>query len=154
MKKRLLPLVLFGTIGSLKSQSLVSASGGIYQDSELQIEWTLGEMRNEQFSSPDFSVSEGQQQNAMNVVTLIKDFNESSGVNIYPNPTLGTLQLKNGSNQPLSFTLIGPNGQTLKEGTFNETKTLFLQDHPNGVYFIRIQDPVSQLTNSFNIIKN
>ena len=75
---------------------------------------------------------------------------EISGLNVYPNPSNGIVNIEIEGNQTLSVQVNDVVGKLISETTINSNTTLNLQDLEKGVYFVTVSD--SETSNTTKII--
>ena len=75
---------------------------------------------------------------------------EISGLNVYPNPSNGIVNIEIEGNQTLSVQVNDVVGKLISETTINSNTTLNLQDLEKGVYFVTVSD--SEKSNTTKII--
>jgi polyhydroxybutyrate depolymerase len=71
-------------------------------------------------------------------------FNEQ--LNIHPNPTTGSIRIRNNLIQPISYVLISAQGLLLDSGEFNTDQSqIDLSSYPSGMYFLKTPDQVHRI---------
>lgn len=88
--------------------------------------------------------------------TEVTDTNEAlpTPVTVYPNPATSQITIQAGDLQKgWNFSLYSSQGQLVKSGTFSGQCVVSVDTYPDGIYFIRIQDPQGKLTNQRIIIQ-
>ncbi len=66
--------------------------------------------------------------------------NELVQVNIYPNPSNGTLRVNNSNNANLKFSITDVTGKIILEQKLSNGISNLNLDYPNGIYFLKITD--------------
>ena len=83
----------------------------------------------------------------------IKDVNSSFIVDVFPNPTNGTIKIVSNINTETNYSIFNINGQNVKSGNINsKLEFIDLSDLISGIYFIKIKNINGNLIKK--IIKN
>lgn len=90
---------------------------------------------------------------AYNCTASLEDQLLASGLEIYPNPTRGILQIRNNSDQTLeSYEIYDISGRQILEGEFDDdlsTKEFNTSSLASGVYFIKVNSNVASAAKQF-----
>ena len=71
---------------------------------------------------------------------------EIAGLNVYPNPSNGIVNIELEGNQTFLVQVIDVVGKLISEENINSNTTLNLQDLERGVYFITVSDSETSQT--------
>lgn len=83
------------------------------------------------------------------LTSTISEFTYKNQIKIYPNPTLGTLNIE-GIKLPVELTIRNINGQIILNQNL-ESKLLNFDKYPNGIYFISLKN--NKRIETFKIVK-
>jgi hypothetical protein len=137
MKKTSLLMLLSMGLGYSYGQSItpsvVNSTGGSFTDGNAQLSFSIGESSIFTKSTVDGIVTEGVFQPKVSLITVISN-NNSTSIEIYPNPTTDILFIKGESCS--TYQLINMKGSTLKSGTF--AKSLNITELSQGVYILKL----------------
>ena len=160
MKKLLLLVLLFQAAwtSNILAQLLqvVASSGGIYQEDEINMTWTMGETVIATFSAAGNILTQGFQQPGI-VVTAVKSIEGLPyTVEAYPNPTddLLLIQLKNAEVQYFKYLFYDMNGKVLEQKKLESNITAInMKNYPAGLYLLRVMKSEMEIK-TFEIIKH
>ena len=151
-------MLLFLSAGALTAQlQVISSAGGVAENSNGSISWTLGETVAGTLEGSDGIIDQGFQQSNLEVTTAVEgpdDLDIQTAA--YPNPVQNqlTVEVQNQENLALHFQLFDLNGKLLQEEPVEASKfTLNLSEHPAGQYILQIRSD-QELIKSFNIVKH
>ncbi len=159
--KRLLILVLLfqaAWTSNIQAQLLqvIASSGGICQEDEINMTWTLGETVIATLSAADNILTQGFQQPGI-VVTAVKSLEGLPyTVEAYPNPTddLLLIQLKNAEVQYFKYLFYDMNGKVLEQKKPESNITAInMKNYPAGLYLLRVMKSEMEIK-TFEIIKH
>lgn len=87
------------------------------------------------------------------LVTNLKQVNSSTEIKVYPNPANDVLNI-NVSNRFVldSYIIFDRHGRTVQDGSFNETKQVFIGKLPTGIYLLQIHSKTGS-TQNIKIVK-
>lgn len=127
---------------------LIATAGNFYNNSEISLSWSLGEVITETFSNESYSLTQGFQQSKLDAVGIEPfDAVPKNEFKLYPNPTTGKFKIDlkpdvlhmQGEYWVQVFDVRGEIICT--EIVKNYPHELTIEDKPNGLYFIRIIYP-------------
>jgi hypothetical protein len=127
----------------VKAQSVspeVVANGGDYfENSQVSVSWTVGEIAVETYIGSNNILTQGFQQPLLGVSSIVEnpDFN----VNVYPNPALNYVKVElDDQNLPAVLLVYDINGKLVKNLNLNENITeINIEGLNKGTYIIRLQ---------------
>lgn len=164
MKNLTVLVVLMVFVLTLPAQSIerkvISSSGGVFTNLDLKIFFTVGELSPHYFSNSNLIVSQGFQQNNVNITSLVEN-NTNLEVSAYPNPTNDFLQIELESKDQIeiTFEIMDIQGKRVIHSTPNfsfqgKGKTLIdVSELPNGSYLILLFNNAQKI-GDLKIIKN
>jgi len=148
MSRFYLTMVLFGFLFPVtaQQQSLLSTAGGFYQNSEINVSWSLGEPVTETFSKESYTFTQGFQQSKLEPVGVIEPKIVSTlTIEVFPNPTQGLVFVKLYSelippeSLPNRYTLYDIRGKLLAEEPIKEPQfPIDLNRFIGAVYYLRL----------------
>jgi hypothetical protein len=135
------------------AQELISTAGDVFSGTSLQIEWSLGETTIDSYSDGDVLLTQGFHQ-----PELIHADIPDTLVKIYPNPFdlsfYIDLEEIESENNHFSMVLFDMGGRIVfAQDIVMGTNEILTEDIPDGVYFLKLFDPKSNLLKSVKIIK-
>lgn len=135
------------------SQEVLTSAGGVFQNSTVNLCWTLGEPVIETFTKNDVILTQGFHQTRL-VATSIFTFSVSDAIKISPNPTSGLLLVEVDSPGLAKFAvLFDVSGNPLLRKNLDKDRTeIDFRDYPSGNYLLKIEE--SRVTlKIFKVIK-
>lgn len=158
MKRFLFSLILFCSIHYSVAQSLspqiISSSGTSFTNGSNQLDWTLGELSTSSLTNGSNSLSQGFHQGNLNV-TSIDNFDDTYGLNIFPNPAIDLLQVQfEKANKTNLIELYSTEGKLLlTQESKNETLCqIDMSKYDIGTYLIKIHNKNTK-GKSYRIVK-
>jgi hypothetical protein len=149
MKKHILILVMIAVTSVTWSQSTTVTAGGDHATTEGGISFSIG--------IPVYTYSEGNNgsvtqgvQHTYEIENLSTAEFATLSVNVYPNPTVGTVTLE--YDGTFSYRLLDSRGAVLSEGYGEHGIKLEMYSLPASVYYLVVTDEKN--SSSFKIIKN
>ncbi|MBK9271039.1 MAG: T9SS type A sorting domain-containing protein [Saprospiraceae bacterium] len=97
--------------GQKLAPQVVANAGAVQKAGNFSIEWTLGEMATESFSSGNSKLTQGFHQGNL-LISSVGDL-ELEGIKVYPNPVSEQLVVENNSGKEVRFELIDMNGRLI-----------------------------------------
>jgi Secretion system C-terminal sorting domain len=135
MKKILILISFLFALQFAQSQSVMSSAGQVTTNNSHSVSYTVGETI-VNTTIGEKIVTQGFQQPKIKLITSNNDIGEATDFEIYPNPTLAILHIKNANNIS-KIEVINALGQTLFS-TDKRVENIDLSDYPNGSYFVRM----------------
>lgn len=128
---------------SVKSQNVdqyVISNFGLYQENtNTSISSTLGEIAIKTLTSTDFILTQGFQQGAIKVNTLIDEKDFTLKIKVYPNPVTHSLIIE--SDKESLYELYNINGQKiLTINKSNPTEIIDFSNYSSGIYLLKINN--------------
>lgn len=111
MRKLKVSLLFLIISQSAYTQSIVGNAGEEFSSSSGRLSWTLGEPVIETVSSTSNILTQGFQQDYLNILNVLEHFNLDD-LNIYPNPTRDVLYIR--SKDHLQIFIFSTDGKKLK----------------------------------------
>lgn len=159
MKKLLLLVLLFQAawISNIQAQltQVIASSGGIYQEDEINMTWTMGETTVLTMSSGDLMFTTGFLQPVLIVSSIGPDDDLPFEIKAFPNPTNGCVEveLKESPTSNITFSLYDAGGRKLLHIHPENSKTrIDLGSYANGLYLLKVLQAEKEIT-TFEIIK-
>ena len=142
----------------LQGQHTVTATGGSATGSGGSVTYTAGQVTYQTFTGSNGSIIQGVQQPwEISTITAIENTEGISlEMNVYPNPTGGSLKLivKSFDHKNLRFRIYDMNGLLLQDKKIESEETeIFLQDYSSSMYFLKVINN-KQEVKVFKVIKN
>jgi len=146
-------------ISNAQEQEVISSAGDHYQNSNVQISWTIGEISTETATDGNNIITQGFHQTNLTVTKIKEDYtNEiNASINIFPNPTseVANIKLTNVDISTFMFELNDNKGKTIIKKKFeSETELINFSQYAASIYYIRIYNQEGTYTNTFKVIKN
>jgi hypothetical protein len=135
------------------AQELISAAGDVFSGTSLQIEWSLGEIMIDSYGDGDVLLTQGFHQPELTHVDI-----PDTLVKVYPNPFdlsfyIDLDEIESESNH-FSMVLFDMGGRIVfAQDIVMGTNEILTEDIPDGIYFLKLFDPKSNLLKSVKIIK-
>jgi len=149
--------VLFYCIMSAQSPSfqLVSSSGDSFSNSNYQLNWSIGELQTESFTSSELSLTQGFHQGNFTITAVNQVEGLQFDITAYPNPASDFIILKveNFEIENLNFCITNMQGEKLQvEKMSSNNQQINFSNYKVGTYFITLNRN-NQFIKSFQIIK-
>ena len=127
----------------LQGQQTVTTTGGTATGSGGSVTYTAGQVTYQTFTGSNGSIVQGVQQPwEISTITAIENTEGISlEMNVYPNPTGGSLKLivKSFDHKNLRFRIYDMNGLLLQDKKIESEETeIFLQDYSSSMYFLKV----------------
>ncbi len=139
------------------STELISTAGNYFTNSEYQLEWTVGEVITEQFSSDEFVLTQGFQQGDVEVTAINEISSENFDIKIFPNPATDFLSVvSNEKNIDFKISISDITGKkiiNLSEKNISNTFQINISDLTSGIYFLKIVSSLNKNLKIYKIIK-
>lgn len=139
------------------SPELITTSGDNFKNSNVELDWSIGEIMIETYSNTENSLTQGFHQSKYDVTTSV---DEISGIDfkikIFPNPTsdLINLQIVGNINQNLTYELIDLQGKVLIKNSVNKTKKqINMSRFSQNMYLLKITTENGKQVSIFKIQK-
>lgn len=150
-------LLLFIGLAGIYAQEVIPATGGEASGSGGSASYSVGQTVYTTVQGTNGSLAQGvQQPYKISIVSGMEELGINLYVSVYPNPTIGFLQLiiENKSLKDFSYQLYDMNGKLLenKKTTNNETSVVISNFLP-GIYFLKVIEGNKEVK-TFKIVKN
>jgi len=137
----------------LRSQEIITASGGFDNANNFNISWTVGEPVSETVSTGDNTLTQGFQQSKIIITTKIINPEINFRIHSYPNPSNECIVLYVEKTSGLSYKLYDLYGKLMFHNNIeNSYSKIFLNELPSAIYFLKVADKNKEYM-SFKIIK-
>ena len=134
---------------------LVSSSGGHYEGSSYQLDWSIGEVAVETYTGTTYTLSQGFHQNTYTVTAVKKLKFDNVEITAYPNPTSDFITIKNSDKlqKDLTVEVADIQGKIyLIEKYTSDKKKVNFAKFSAGMYFLNVKLKGTTIK-SFKIIK-
>ena len=155
MKKALLGMFFMGVMMAGIAQSSIVATGGEATGSGGSVSFSVGQIAVQTNGDGTTTISEGVQQPYEISVVGVDDYPTITlNATVYPNPTLGNLQLTmNNLQLKGEVRVYDANGKYLfMKKIENETTFFDLSDYAPGIYYLNVYSD-KQMLKSFKVVK-
>lgn len=155
-------LILLTTMTTVKSQSVVGVTGSSYTDSQLQIEWSIGELAITTLQAGETILTQGFLQPYYTMSYVRLDRQVITDLKAFPNPCkdLISLSFSDASEQDVSIKITDVLGRPLETAMLHRhfsDKHFFdinLSHLPSGVYVFSLLDARKEVLQSVKVIKS
>ncbi|MGP8215379.1 MAG: T9SS type A sorting domain-containing protein [Bacteroidia bacterium] len=130
-----------GTTGTLKPD-VITTTGGYYANSAGSLSWTMGEPISETVSDTTNTLTQGFQQGAYSVVSVVNESTQSTiNISVYPNPVTSLLNIRSDSSDPFRAEIIDLEGNIIDERLFeNGQGQIDLSNLSDAMYLLGVYD--------------
>lgn len=136
----LLSLMLLGVFiaeSQTLTSSVISVAGGFENTpSGMSLSWTIGEPIVDPLRSGDVVLTQGFQQPDLKLSTAFTDPGFEAVLTVYPNPTMGYLQMETDFKQEIRYRLMDISGKLIDEGSWKQQHIIDVHALPAGPYAI------------------
>lgn len=120
---------------------ILASSGDVFDNGNISLQWTLGEIIVGQKSTTQLQLDEGFQQFfETDMSTAVSNLTLDASVELFPNPAIDKLTLLIGSDKSYRYTIINLDGKRLVNGLVSKEKILEISTLPAGGYLIEIRN--------------
>jgi len=146
-------------VSNAQEQEVIGSAGDHYQNSNVQISWTIGEISTETATDGNNIITQGFHQTNLTVTKIEEDYlnNVDANISIFPNPTseMANIQLTNVDISNFTFELNDNKGKTILKKKFeSETEVIDFSQYAASIYYIRIYNREGTYSNTFKVIKD
>lgn len=157
MKQLILPIVLLFLSLSIMAQELVSTAGGSAKTSDIQMDWSIGEIATETLESNEVTVTQGFHQPLTVISTSIEEW-ENTNFNfvLKPNPTKDFVQItfQHESLETVDIYIFSISGKLIQHRkNMMSGSELDLTGFGSGEYVIHLSDK-KDIVKTYKVIKN
>ena len=161
---KLIQIVLFSSIFILQSLSaqtisrnVVASAGDHFISLNSQLEWTLGEVSIETFTSSASQLTQGFHQTNL-IISTVQVGREIPGIEIFPNPVTSVVNIRNLGEQSktLEVSLYNVEGKLLQTKSLAggmEVHTLSMNEYAAGIFFLRVKSSDQVELKNYKIYK-
>jgi len=151
-------LISYSTIAQNFSPDVISSAGETFQNNEVQLDWTLGEVMTATLENNTNILSQGFQQPYLEITSINKLSSAFGNIKIFPNPTHDWINfdLTLNQNTTVLIRLFDTNGKLIWENKKQETlitDKLNLKYFSSGNYILNFSCDKEQFSQSFQILK-
>ena len=142
-------------LGQNISLQLISSAGDKYSSNSTQIDWSLGEISNENYSNFQTQITQGFHQSNFIVTTVDQYDNMDFNFQVYPNPVTKQLYVKtmNFKEYNLFYEIVDIKGQIVKMSNITQSQQeISFTNNIAGIYFIYIKQN-NQTLKTFKLLK-
>ena len=152
-KKSLLVLLGFSIRLITNAQEVITTSGGSMTNSNVLVNWTIGEPITATASNNLSAVTSGFNQPILKIETSVENIENNFDVTVFPNPTSQFVTINCGGQLPVNARILTLNGTLLFAKRLKDNPLqLDFSNFESGVYIIEIADK-SGKSNAFRIVK-
>jgi hypothetical protein len=133
---------------------IISPAGGNGGNSDVSVDWSVGQVAISTLVSDQAILTQGLLQENILITSIGLPSENLPEIRVFPNPTIGDLNITISDNKPLIYNLTDLNGKLLLNGQCKDTENIIdLKDLPVGEYILNISDKTAQNANSYKITK-
>lgn len=130
--------ILFFTSQYLNAQQLTSSVGNSFKNTDLQVDFALGEIAIATFQQGNTQLSQGMMQPTYQIsVTANETFDKAFSLKAFPNPTSGWLQIETDFDAFDNFFVSDSQGKMVFQSQF-QYQPIDLSFLPKGIYFLQL----------------
>ena len=117
--------------------SLLSSGGEFFEDSQISLEWSIGEVLMQSLIVEDIDLQGGFIQKVdSETSTAISTFSLDTEIILAPIPTIDMLAIKTSSESSFQFLILDVVGQLVDRGIFKTNMDVDLTELEPGIYFL------------------
>jgi len=137
------------------SHIFINSITGSFQGQEINVSLTIGELVVDQFDFGSISLGSGSAIHASTDLVTALENDPNSLLQIYPNPTLGLLNIEFDASSVNEYKveLLNSNGKLLDSRILYETSNIELDTYPQGIYLVKIQNLSTGVITGHKIMK-
>jgi hypothetical protein len=141
-------------IHSQFAQELISSSGESIKNSDVQVDYSIGEIMIDTYSGDEIIITQGLHQPVITITDITDNKIKNMDIKLYPNPTSSILNIElNDIQKEKYYSLTDINGKLLfKDKILNMTESLDISNLLSGVYILKLTTN-AQIIKSYKIIK-
>lgn len=157
---RITGIILIGSVFHLHAQSISSSIYSNAGDHKVMpgysLQYTLGELSTQTYTTPQNILTEGFHQGTL-TISAIDDLTASSGIRIFPNPSVSNLFIAyekfSPETQVTLFDMLGRVIMVSNKKVENHVLSLDISNLAQGSYIVQINDGYNQKQYNYTIIK-
>lgn len=154
MKKFQLFLFLSAYILNIQAQELVSSSGSSFQNGNLNLSWSLGEMMIDTYSQSNGTLNQGFHQASYTITKINQNLETTQIIKVFPNPIINFFIVEV-NHDNCNYELVDVTGAVIKQGSLLNGKTRIDASYfSKNVYFLRIKSNDKKINEIYKIAKN
>lgn len=136
--KKIFFYILFFTTQYLNAQQLTSSVGNSFKNTDLQVDFALGEIAIATFQQGNTQLSQGMMQPTYQVsVTANETFDKAFSLKAFPNPTNSWLQIETDFDAFETYFVSDSQGKIVYQSSF-QYQAIDLSFLPKGIYFLQL----------------
>ena len=134
------------------SQEVISTQGSSYENTMFKLDFTVGEVLINEYVIGSVTVAQGFHRPLWGIVGIRDNFNDVN-INVFPNPTSSSLNIKTSEIVKVDYMLVDSKGVSVLKGSVKEEHTLIeLNFLSPGIYFLIFKKGIKKLK-SITILK-
>lgn len=155
MSSKILLLIaaVFMTAPAL-SQETISTSGSSMSNAAVHVNWTIGDIVGETFTSSAISLTSGFNQPSLKLITATETITDNLEALLYPNPTSQLLNIAYDGNLPLTYKVCTVTGIILHTGAIaGPAFQLDFTGNAPGIFIVELIQANGRM-NRYRIVKH
>jgi hypothetical protein len=144
----------YGCFSQQISKSVIGVAGGNFVSDANTLTYNIGESVIGTMTSDSIQLGSGYLPSLDVSALSVQDMSLDKEIEIYPNPTTHSLNIKNEKMLPLDITVLDVHGKNILKSTSHENLLIDVSGYKNGSYFLLIKNQHTNTTNSYQFIKN
>ena len=154
MKNQIIIIFLFCGISILNAQTVISSSGNTYSNNYSIVDFTLGEVIINTYSSDHTDMTQGFHQPAIKISSVI-DLKPNFTINVYPNPTREFIYINSSkATKDYHLEIYDTDGRLIIRKEMNPfSTTVNISKYATAIYFLRILNAHDNKVKIYKIIK-
>ena len=158
LRFNLILLILLATLTAVSqnNQYVISATGNHFENSNLKIDYTVGETVISTISNDNIILTQGFHQPKYEITSIEKSEYLNIKFKLFPNPTSDVLNIaiENADNQDLFIELYDISGTLLlKKRIINSTQNIDMKNYSSSIYILHIFNKNGVEVGSYKILK-
>ena len=155
----LIPILIFLSTLTCFSQvkikrSSLSPGGGVYTSGNITLVSSVGELKTIEKSNGNIHLSEGFINPNILVALKIEDYDELTGIRIYPNPVKDDLHIEFSKNDTYELHLFDVTGKEIFVKPENGLRSVInMSGYPAGIYILSVVDRNNKRVKTFKFRK-
>lgn len=152
MKKNYLLFLVIISFFKGYGQFVVSNSGSSFVNSNIKLDYTIGEVLTSTLDNNGYLVTQGFHQISWSILSSNNILNEVN-IKIFPNPTSDYLNICSEISSDILVEIFNVNGQKLFKSSENTSHTIDVSNFSKGVYIINVYIQ-NQLSKTVKLLKS
>jgi len=154
--KKVVLFLLVTTMGYSQtiSKQVLGAAGKTLTNSNIKISWTVGEPVVGLMTAGGRNQLANGYHQAFNIQVLsLQDNSIEAQILVFPNPTSQFLYVSHPELNAFGIQIVDLNGKQVYSGTISKEQPLDVSNYFQGMYFVTIENKVTNQKNTYKIIK-